>query len=160
MQPEPARYSIVGRLMWLPVFSAPFAATVRRIFLPAAVVGVVTGILRDPRAGVEAGLTVWFVACWIFSFTYGRSSSESVRFWRVVVTYPEAAYQWFTIEDSWHVVSDASQGSPPSGDWTGPFRLYVPSLGRWIRIYGRHPDLEQSQERFLARARQDTGRNL
>jgi hypothetical protein len=159
MQSEPPRYSMIGRLMWLPVFSAPFTATLTRIFLPAAVVGLVFAMLRDIRAGVAAGLIVWIIGCWVFSLTYGRSS-QSHRFWRVAATYPEAAYQWFTIEDCWHVISDASAEGPPSGDWTGPFRLYVPSLGHRIRIYGRHPDFEQSQERFLARARQDTGRNV
>jgi hypothetical protein len=147
MQSKPTRYSIIGRLMWLPLFSAPSSATATRIFLPATLVGIVFALFRDVRAGIASGLIVWIIACWIFSFTYGRSS-QSGYFWRAAAKYPEAAYQWFTAESCWHIGD-----SPPSTDWTGPFRLYVPSVGRMIRIYGRSPDIEESQQKFLQRVR-------
>jgi hypothetical protein len=93
-------------------------------------------------------------------YLYIRSRRPSARFWRTAAKYPEAAYQWFSIEDCWHVVSEAGTGSDrPSADWTGPFRLYVPSLGRTIRVYGRYPDFEQSQTRFLAKARDAARQN-
>ena len=140
--------------MWLPLLTAPFAATARRILLPAAVVGALFAVVRDLRAGVAAGLMVWFVASWVFSFTYGGSSS-SVRFWRAAAKYPEAAYQWFTAEECWHIGE-----SRPSPDWSGPFRLYVPSLARMIRVYGHNPDFETSAERFLERVRDHETRNV
>jgi hypothetical protein len=87
-------------------------------------------------------------------YLYIRWRRPSARFWRAAATYPEAAYQWFTIEDCWRVVSDSgADAGRPSAEWTGPFRLYVPSLGRTIRVYGRYPELEQSQSRFLEKTK-------
>jgi hypothetical protein len=84
-------------------------------------------------------------------YLYIRWRRPSARFWRAAARYPETAYQWFNIEDCWHVVSDGA---------TGPFRLYVPSLSRTFRIYGRHPDMEQSQIRFLAKTRDAAHQNV
>ena len=86
-------------------------------------------------------------------YLYIRSRRPNARFWRAAASYPDAAYQWFTSEECWHVATEGGSDSRPSADWSGPFRLYVPSLGRMIRVYGRYPDLEQSQKRFLARVK-------
>jgi hypothetical protein len=94
-------------------------------------------------------------------YLYIRSRRPSARFWRAAATYPEVAFQWFTTEECWHVaIEEGEDTGRPSAEWTGPFRLYVPSLDRTVRIYGRYPDFEQSQSRFLARAKDAARRTV
>jgi hypothetical protein len=84
----------------------------------------------------------------VIAYLYLKSRRPSSRFWQAAAKYPEAAYQWFTSENCWHIGE-----SRPSDDWIGPFHLYVPSVGQMIRIYGRQPDFEQSQQDFLTKVK-------
>jgi hypothetical protein len=77
MPPEQPSYSTCGRLLWLPLFSAPLAYTAPRILLPASIFGIFVGVLGGKEAGVKAAIAVWILASWIVSFTYGRSTTGS-----------------------------------------------------------------------------------
>lgn len=129
--------------MWLPLLDAPFALTVKRVFLPAIIIDLGAALLLNTDVGIKAGVIGFIVTSWGFAFTYD-GSSISTRFWRAASKYPEAAYQWFTAESCWQIVN-----TRPSAEWCGPFKLYVPSIGKMIHVYGRVPDYEQSQHSFL-----------
>lgn len=143
MTAQPKTYSILGRLLWLPLLSAPIAVHFIRILLPAITIGFGSALLLGIDVGIKMGFIGFIVASWCLAFTYG-GSSISKRFWRTASKYPEAAYQWFTAESCWQIAD-----TRPSAEWCGPFKLYVPSIGKMVCVYGRIPDYEQSQRSFL-----------
>ena len=86
---------------------------------------------------VTAIATVWWVL----------SRQGKLKFWQIAKKHPDAAYALFSTEDCWYVGE-----LPPNvnrSDVMGPFRLYVPSLNQTIKVYGRFPDFEESQELFI-----------
>ena len=86
---------------------------------------------------ILAGLAVFF----------GRMGNLS--FWKLTVHLPEQAFEWFTTDPSWVVVT-GDEPAPGKG-FTGPFFLAVPSVGRLVKLYAREDQIEQSQQRFIER---------
>lgn len=73
----------------------------------------------------------------------------NISFWKLAALIPDEAYQWFKRNPAWFV-SEAGDEKPSSRDeYSGPFLLAIPSLGRTIRVYGRHDQIEESQRHFL-----------
>lgn len=93
---------------------------------------------------------------WLFILRPGR-----LDFWKVASNHPDLAYDFFVSENCWKVFED---GLPedycslvPKEDWTGPFRICVPKLGnKMIHIFGRYPDFEKSQKKFLRKLQEAT----
>lgn len=74
------------------------------------------------------------------------------QFWRVAAAQPDAAYAWARTQAAW-VIVDPESGTPlppePRTQFAGPFMLWVPHLGRTVRLYCVAAEIESSQQAFL-----------
>ena len=91
------------------------------------------------------------VALYWFHLRPGR-----LDFWRAAAKHPDAAYEHFRSDPCWKIFEDQLpenyRNLVPKSEWVGPFRLFVPKLGnKAIRIFGKHPTFEQSQNDFLSK---------
>ena len=84
-------------------------------------------------------ITIW----WIF-FKEGN-----LNFWKTAAEHADEAYLIFQQEDCWFI--DKIPEDVPRSKVDGPFRHYVPSLGRPVKIYGLSGAYEDSPDRFLKR---------
>lgn len=80
----------------------------------------------------------------------------NLDFWKLAAKYPDSAYQLFKGEDCWLIFEDKSlarnRNNFPPGEWDGPFKLSVPTLGsKVITVYGKVPDYVQSQQKFMTK---------
>jgi hypothetical protein len=76
---EQRRYSVLGRMLWQPLFSAPFTYTAPRILLPAALIGILASVIAGIDAGLKVAAIDWIFACCLVSFTYGRGHGAETR---------------------------------------------------------------------------------
>lgn len=75
--------------------------------------------------------------------------SGNPAFWHTVSRYPDQAYDWFLGEPCWLVLHSWDR-QPDTHGLAGPFLLAIPKLGgQTVRVYGRLPEIEDSEERFL-----------
>ena len=70
-------------------------------------------------------------------------------FWKLAASIPDEAYEWFKRNPAWFVSDFADNKPSPRDQYTGPFVLAVPSLGKTIKVYARHDQIEQSQRQFI-----------
>ena len=92
--------------------------------------------------GLIAALLVW------------NYRNGSPTFWKAVAAKPEAAMMLFKLDwNRWQVFQEEPVGGyrsvTPQAEWVGPFRLYVPSLGKTVVIFGRANGLEEAQRVML-----------
>lgn len=98
----------------------------------------------------------WIIIIIIAGFLYYRFvlvKCGKLKFWKLAKNDPELVYSFFTSDDSFVVFdnkpSDGYRANLPSGEWDGPFRLYVPSKNTFVTIFGRVPEYQIAQEKFL-----------
>lgn len=79
--------------------------------------------------------------------------SREARFWRAAGRAPDRVFDLMKGSDEWVVLED---GLPenlrktwPKEQWTGPFRLDVPKLGKRVYFLGRNPQYKESAARIL-----------
>jgi len=87
----------------------------------------------------------------IFLKRHGR-----LDFWKILSKDPDGAYEylkehpniWFVIDsDSSSFTFNQMKLNPKfKDDWTGPYYLAVPSIGRTIKIYGNIDNYQKEQE--------------
>lgn len=94
---------------------------------------------------------------WYF---YLKLRRGKYTFWKLVGHNPEEAYRYFkNHSDIWMVV-DIDQikdinkylrdKHPEYQEkWIGPYRLYVPSLGNVVQVFGRRELYEQEQDKLI-----------
>ena len=75
-------------------------------------------------------------------------------FWKVASKHPDAVFEMFQQHDCWHVFVDKPEDGYKSeladGEWDGPFKLAIPSLGsRLVTVYGKVPEYEKTQQEFM-----------
>jgi hypothetical protein len=96
------------------------------------------------------GIAIAVFLYWVLILRPGGLS-----FWRVVARHPDAAYDHFMSEGCWNVfendIPEADRSVYPSAEWDGPFRLWVPKLGRQVIVFGRVGEYERSQSEFSRR---------
>lgn len=68
----------------------------------------------------------------------------NLRFWKIVNLDPDEFYNFIKDNDAWRL-SDKD----PEVELDGPYRLYVPSLGKQIKIYGVIGMFEDSQTEYI-----------
>ena len=77
----------------------------------------------------------------------------NLKFWKFVNAHPEEAYSFFMDNDAFVIFDnkpiDGYKANLPSGDWDGPFKIYVPSKYKVVTIYGRHPEFQIAQKDFM-----------
>lgn len=79
-------------------------------------------------------------------------------FWRMVAAKPEAALMLFKLDwNRWQVFEEEPAGGyrnvAPQAEWAGPFRLYIPSRGKTVVIFGRAVGLDEAQRVMLEQLR-------
>jgi hypothetical protein len=84
----------------------------------------------------------------LIAFT--MTGKGNLSFWKIANRYPEEAYNFFLNNDTWHVIDNINNVDPPTKDenWDGPFRLFIPSINRTVKIYGKTDSYFESQEDF------------
>lgn len=85
----------------------------------------------------------------IVIFFYFLTKSGNNKFWKLVNKYPTQAYDFFVNNDCWFIIHPGENKMKPSSeDWTGPFFIIVPGIGK-LKIYGKFGEFEQKQEEFI-----------
>lgn len=72
-------------------------------------------------------------------------------FWKLTRKHPVEAYDFFLSNDCWFVVDGVNNTEPPKDrkNWDGPFTLFLPNIKNRIKVYGKSPYYEKSQEEFV-----------
>lgn len=86
------------------------------------------------------------IAAWVLA------PKRSSQFWRVAAERPDRAYDYLRSHPAWVVVDSvagAQRPPEPRDQFTGPFMLAVPKLGRVVKLYCVEDKIEESQSAFL-----------
>ena len=86
---------------------------------------------------------------WFFILRPGNLS-----FWQLAAKYPDLVYQHFLKEECWFI--DEMPTNIDKEDIVGPFKLFVPKLGRSITIYGIADQIDNSQAELMKLTRSGT----
>lgn len=92
------------------------------------------------------------VACMVTAHFMGKP-----KFWKLTRKYPAEALHMFRTEDCWRVFESEpiggfkSQLPGAASEWTGPLRVLDPSTGALVVVFGKSPEMEVSQDRFVQR---------
>lgn len=70
----------------------------------------------------------------------------NLPFWRKAAKHPDFVYEQILRDGAW-VIEDGATNIDKAG-LDGPFLLYVPSIGRTVKFYGRVGVYEGSQDRI------------
>jgi hypothetical protein len=63
-------YSLFGRLMWLPLLTAPISKTAPKVLFVTLLLAAVATVVGGKAAAVKGTLIGWIIGCWIVSLTY------------------------------------------------------------------------------------------
>jgi hypothetical protein len=73
------------------------------------------------------------------------------KFWKLVHKHPFEAYEYFMTNECWYVVHPNDfKNKPPQGNWSGPYIVQIPGIGR-IKVYGKESEFEANQMEFIKR---------
>lgn len=90
---------------------------------------------------------IWIVIlAVIFYFVYIKYGNLS--FWRKAAKNPDFVYQQLLKDDAWIIDDGSSKTEKGKDDLDGPFLLYVPSIGKTVKFYGKVGKYEDSQKRI------------
>jgi hypothetical protein len=95
------------------------------------------------------GLFEWaivVVACAIFVWRFWHRQGN-LDFWKQAANHPDLAFIFFKVEKCWFL--DQVPADVQRSKLAGPFRLFVPSVGRHVKVWGLHPDYLESQAKFI-----------
>ena len=70
----------------------------------------------------------------------------NLAFWKKAAKNPDFVYKQLSEDDSWLV--DDGGTKIDKGIYDGPFLLYVPSIGKTIKFYGKIGKYEDSQKQI------------
>jgi hypothetical protein len=98
----------------------------------------------------------WLIGIAIVGFLYYRFvivKGGNIKFWKVAHANSEETYAFFKSNPAFVVFDTEPAGgyraNLPSGEWDGPFKLPVESQKRVIVIYGRSPDYQVAQDKYI-----------
>jgi len=98
----------------------------------------------------------WLIFIVVAGFLYYRFvlvKSGNLKFWKFAKAHPEEAYSFFISNDAFVAFedkpTDGYKANLPSGEWDGPFKLHVPSVNKFVTIYGRPPEYQNEQKNFM-----------
>ncbi|MBI3292027.1 MAG: hypothetical protein HYZ73_04370 [Elusimicrobia bacterium] len=102
----------------------------------------------------ELPVFVWSVLMSLFLlvgvYLYRLTWEESYPFWSLVSQMPDEAFEWLEKKGGWIVLQNPKDPLPgPRDQFSGPFRLGVPRLGRTVYLYCHRDQLESSREEFM-----------
>jgi len=87
----------------------------------------------------------------LFALTaiYFLVKSGNNKFWQLVNKNQFAAYDFFINNDCWFVIHPGEKLEKPSnGNWSGPFFVPIPGIGR-LKVYGKENEFEKKQQEFI-----------
>jgi len=93
----------------------------------------------------------WFIIIGVaFVFIYFIIiKNGNHKFWKYVSKNPLEAYNFFLNNDCWFVIHpNEFKSKPKDGDWSGPFFVPIPGIGK-LKIYGKEDELEKKQQEFI-----------
>ena len=92
----------------------------------------------------------WFIIIGIaIVFLYFMIKKGNDKFWKYVNKNPMEAYDFFMKNDCWFVIHpNEFKSKPKDGDWSGPFFVPVPGIGR-LKVYGKEDEFEKKQQEFI-----------
>lgn len=70
----------------------------------------------------------------------------NLSFWKKAAKNPDFVYEQLLKDNAWVVDDDINKKDKNKYD--GPFLLYVPSIGRTVKLYGESGKYEDSQKRI------------
>ena len=72
------------------------------------------------------------------------------NFWKLARNHPDQIFSILNDDPAWKIFLSKPPGGYRSnlseGEWHGPFKLYVPSVGSTVTIFGNDPEYLESQE--------------
>ena len=92
----------------------------------------------------------WFIIVGIaIAFLYFVKKKGNDKFWKYVKKNPIEAYDFFMNNDCWFVIHpNEFKSKPTEGNWSGPYLVLVPGIGR-LKIYGKEEEFEKKQQEFI-----------
>lgn len=69
-------FSLLERLMWLPLLTAPISKTGPKVLVVTLVCAGLTGVLGGKQAIGKGVLVGWILGCWFASLTYKQDTQQ------------------------------------------------------------------------------------
>ncbi len=98
----------------------------------------------------------WVVIIGVILYLYYRFvmvKAGNLQFWKIANSNPDEAYMFFMASENFFIFEENLGGgyrkNLPPGEWDGPFKLFVPSKRISVTIFGRVPDYEVEQDKFM-----------
>lgn len=89
------------------------------------------------------------IICGILITLFFLTRGGNKKFWNLVNKYPLEAYELFKSNSCWFIIHPGENKQKPSfGDWSGPFFINIPNIGR-IKVYGKDKEFEIKQKEFI-----------
>lgn len=89
----------------------------------------------------------------LFLYWFFILKKGNLGFWKLANKHPDEAYDFFKKNAPVWLVDDEDKDyieivKKDKENWSGPFRLYVPRIGKYVKIYGRVGKFEEEQKKF------------
>lgn len=96
--------------------------------------------------------TVLFLLAIGIGVFYFFHRSGKPDFWRLVRKHPDLAMEWFRSEACW-VIVPPGEPAPTGSKYTPGFTVFDPATNQWVKVYGIHDQIEDSEDRFIVKCR-------
>lgn len=76
----------------------------------------------------------------------------NLSFWKIAAKYPDDVFQIMIEDELMWVIETGEENvweNKNKSDYSGPFRLFVPSLNTFVKIYGRADQIEIEQKKIM-----------
>jgi len=70
----------------------------------------------------------------------------NLSFWSKAAKNPDFVYQYLLKDDAW--IIDDGLSNMDKNEFDGPFSLYIPSIDKTIKFYGKVGEYEDSQKKL------------
>ncbi len=90
-------------------------------------------------------LALFIVILGAIAVFFGRRGK--LKFWKLAAELPNYAFEWFTNDPAWIII--LADEPTPGENYVGPFFLFIPLLGKTIKLFAHEDQIEESQQRFL-----------
>lgn len=76
----------------------------------------------------------------------------NLSFWKFAAKYPDEVFVIMTEDELMWVIEAGEDNvweNKDKSDYTGPFRLFVPCLNSFVKIYGKADQIETEQKKIM-----------
>lgn len=93
-----------------------------------------------------------FLGIGVIVFVVYSIMNGNLSFWKIAAKHPDEVFR-LMLDDKDIWVVDIGDGDTWEGkdqsDYSGPFRLFVPSINTFVKIYGKANQIESAQAEIL-----------